>query len=202
MIDTRAAPCARLGGRLAGRLSGLVRAVAVRLAIIVASSRPIWPKPSSTASVCSALRGAAADLRQLKAAWIAAARGRVLGRDDERDVELRGACAMATMLIPPATARRTRARRCRVPRHAMPTTASVASPVWISMPSISLRAISSRKTASSRSRARLPRPRDAEADRLLRRRLRDERHRRPLVEQRREGARRDAGHPSMPLPVT
>ena len=68
-------------------------------------------------------------------------------------------CAMATMLIlASASAANTRAAMPRWPAIPIPTTATVASPERESMPSISPRAIWSRNSSVSRSRARRAAP--------------------------------------------
>ncbi len=126
-------------------------------AMISASARPIWPKPSSTTSVWRRASAAPPPIfESWKAPCTAPLRGRgVLGRDDERDVELRRALRDGDDVDrASASAAKTRAAMPRWPAMPMPTTATVASPVRSSTPSISWRAIWSRNSSVRRSRAR------------------------------------------------
>ena len=105
-------------------------------------------------------------------------------------------CAMATTLIlAAASAEKTPAAMPGVPCMPRPTTATVAMPVLTSTPSISPRPISPANSRSRLSRASVAEGLGhAEADRMLGRRLRDQRDRDLPRVQRVEGAGRDAGH--------
>ena len=96
-----------------------------------ASARPICPKPSSTTSPCSARVTAPPPIFDELERLVdrALRRGRVVGRDDERDVQLRRALGDGDDVdAAPASAENTRAAMpgCRPCRG--PTTATVAMP--------------------------------------------------------------------------
>ena len=126
-------------------------------AIIAASTRPIWPKPSSTTSVRS--EWVTAPPPSLSS-WNAActrrcARTTSFAATTTDRFSSEEPCAIAMTLIPPeASAVKVFAAMPGVPAIPSPTTAKVATPPWISTPSISRRAISSRNTSSRPARAR------------------------------------------------
>ncbi len=127
------------------------------LEIMSASARPIWPKPSSTASTCVDCVAAPPPIfASWNASWIArCAAGASLAATTNEMFSSEEPCAIATMFTSAAdSAPNTRAAMPGWPAMPMPTTASVARPPTISTPSISLRPISSRKTSINRSRAR------------------------------------------------
>ena len=128
-------------------------------AMMPASARPIWPKPSSTTSRCVGARGgAAADLRELeRGVDRALGRRRVLGGDDERDVQLRRPLRDRDDVDARLGQGREHARGdAGVSGHAQADHRDRGQAAGTSTPSISLRAISSRNSSSRRARARLP----------------------------------------------
>ncbi len=112
--------------------------------MILASARPIWPKPSRTASVCAARAAAPPPIFE---SWKAPCTARCaapasLAATTNEMFSSEEPCAMATMLIfASASAEKTRAAIPRCPCMPRPTTATVARPECASTLSISPRAI-------------------------------------------------------------